>query len=244
MNTKNTNYKIKGSLDVPTAIVIAGAIIGVSLVYALSKNGDSTANPPLAQIKDAVLDNQSFKNLTPVSEKDHIFGDPNAPIKIVEFSDTECPFCKKFHETMHKIAKDYDGKVAWVYRSFPLDSLHTKALAEAVALECAADLGGNAKFWAYLDRLMEITPSNDGLNLEELPRIAKYISLDGNKFTSCQNSGKFDAIVETQYQDGIASGAEGTPYSVIVKDGAPIDTIEGAYPYSSVKESIDKALAE
>ncbi len=243
MNKKNNYYKITGSLDVPTAIIIAGAIISISLIYALGKNSGSNSSAPLAQIKDAVIENKSFKNAKLVTNEDHIFGDPQAPITIIEFSDTECPFCKKFHETMHQIVKDYDGKVAWVYRHFPLDSLHSKARKEALATECAANLGGNAKFWAYLDRLVEITPSNDGLDLEELPRIAKYIGLDIEKFNSCLNSGKLDNLVEAQYQDGLTAGAEGTPYSIIIKNGEPVNTIEGAYPYGSIKQSIDKALA-
>ena len=239
----NKNIKNKGSLDIPTAIIIAGFMIGISLIYALGRGNTPVTNPPLAQLKDAVLDDQPFKNIKPVTSEDHIFGDPNAPIKIVNFSDTECPFCKRFHTTMHEVAKNYDGKVAWVYRHFPLDSLHTKARKEAVATECAASLGGNAKFWAYLDRLMEITPSNDGLDLAELPIIAKYIGLDVQQFQTCLDSGKFDAKIEAQYQDGLASGAQGTPYSVIINSKGPNSTIEGAYPYNSVKQSIDKALA-
>ncbi len=239
MNNKNN----KGSLDIPTAIIIAGFMIGVSLIYALGRGSAPTANPPLAQLKDAVLDDQPFKNVKPVTNEDHIFGDPNSPIKIVNFSDTECPFCKRFHATMHEVSKNYDGEVAWVYRHFPLDSLHTKARKEAVATECAASLGGNVKFWAYLDRLFEVTPSNDGLDLAELPMIAKYVGLDVQQFRTCLDSGKFDAKIEAQYQDGLASGAAGTPYSVIINAQGPHSTIEGAYPYSSVKQGVDKALA-
>jgi len=101
----------------------------------------------------------------------------NAPVKIVEFSDTECPFCKRFHTTMQQVVKDSNGQVAWVYRHFPLDQLHSKARKEAEATECAAELGGNEKFWAYLNRLMEVTPANDGLDLAELPVIAAYVGL-------------------------------------------------------------------
>ena len=242
MNNKNKYSKLKGSLDIPTAIILAGVIIGISVIYALGTK-NSAANPPLAQIKDSVTANQDFKNIKPITSEDHLFGDPKAPIKIVEFSDPECPFCKKFHSTMHEVLKNYDGQVAWVYRHFPLDSLHSQARKETAATECAANLGGNAKFWAYLDRLMEVTPSNNGLDLAELPRIAKYVGLDVEKFQTCLISGQFDAKVESQYQDGLTSGAAGTPYGVIITPQGPVSTIEGAYPYSSVKQSIDKALA-
>jgi protein-disulfide isomerase len=105
-------------------------------------------------------------NIPPVTEKDFIVGNPNAEIKIVEYSDTECPFSKRFHQTMLDVMKEYEagGKVAWVYRYFPLDSLHQKARLEAEAVACAAEQGGNTKFWEYLDLLFKVTPSNDGLD--------------------------------------------------------------------------------
>jgi protein-disulfide isomerase len=105
-------------------------------------------------------------NLDPVTEKDHIFGNPQAEMVIVEYSDLECPFCKRFHETMIQIMSEYgkEGKVAWVYRHFPLDAIHSKARREAEAVECAGELGGNDKFWAYVNKLVEITPSNNQLD--------------------------------------------------------------------------------
>lgn len=104
--------------------------------------------------------------VNPVTPNEHIKGNPNAEVFVIEYSDPECPFCKRFHETMKSVMQEYGdtGKVAWVYRHFPLDALHTKARKEAEAFECAAELGGNVKFWEYADKLFEITPSNDGLD--------------------------------------------------------------------------------
>src|SRR5207249_6414117 len=78
-----------------------------------------------------------------------------------------------------------DGKVVWVYRHFPIDSLHSKARKEAQASECAAALGGNEAFWAYSDKLFEVTPSNNRLDLAQLPRIAQEIGLDRAQFETC-----------------------------------------------------------
>jgi protein-disulfide isomerase len=105
-------------------------------------------------------------DLDPVTEKDHIAGNPQADLMIVEYSDPECPFCKRFHETMMQAMDEYgkQGKVAWVYRHFPLDSIHSKARHEAEAVECAGELGGNEKFWEYLNKLEEITPANNQLD--------------------------------------------------------------------------------
>jgi len=101
--------------------------------------------------------------LKPVSESDHILGNIAAKIIIVEYSDLECPFCKVFHNTMHQVVKEYAGEVAWVYRHFPIASLHPKAFHEAEATECAWEQGGNEVFWKYMDKLFEVTPSNNGL---------------------------------------------------------------------------------
>ncbi len=230
-----------GFLTVPLAIIIAGVIVGLSVIYAVGRNETSDA-----AIGDVSVTEESgaAENVKSVSVDDFIWGDANAPVKVVEFSDTECPFCKRFHYTMKQIVEEYNGQVAWVYRHFPLDALHSKARKEAEALECAGELGGNAKFWSYLDRLMELTPSNDGLDPAELPRIAQYVGLGISQFNVCLTSGRNAARVEEDYADGVASGAEGTPYSVIIDANGQVSTLEGAYPLPDVKAAIDKALGK
>jgi len=101
--------------------------------------------------------------MEPVNTKDHLFGNPNADVKIVTYSDFECPFCKRFHGTMEEIMKEYgkEGKVAWVIRAFPLVQLHDKAPYEAEASECANEIGGNTKYWEYVNLLEKITPANN-----------------------------------------------------------------------------------
>lgn len=86
-----------------------------------------------------------------VTDQDHIRGDIKAPVKIIEFSDLECPFCGRFHPTMQQAFNEYQGKVAWIYRHFPLESIHPTARPLAEASECAASIGGNDKFWEFID---------------------------------------------------------------------------------------------
>ena len=152
----------------------------------------------------------------PVTARDHIRGDPAAPVKVIEFADTECPLCKSFHSTMARLLQEYPGKVAWVFRHYPLDEIHPKARHEAEATECAAELGGQAAFWKYLDRLYEITPSNDRLDPAELPRIAQHIGLDQKAFMQCLNSGRHAGRVKEDVDDALASTAQGTPYTVVL----------------------------
>lgn len=231
------------NLMVPGAIIIAGILIAGAVVYS---NGFEKKTAQIVP-GDEPQENSTLKaaeNIKPISKDDHILGDINAPVKIVEFSDLECPFCKRFHATMQQVIKEYDGKVAWVYRHFPLDNLHSKARKEAEATECAAELGGNDAFWAYTDRLFEVTPSNNGLDLGDLSKIAGYISLDTEKFQKCLDSGKYKDHISDDLADATNSGGQGTPYSVVIAANGKKSVIPGALPYEAVKEIVGKALSE
>lgn len=208
--------KDKNNLYIPAAIVLAGFFIGLGF-YMSGPKGQTT---DLVKKPDITLKE--------IDKTDNILGDVNASIKIVEFSDTECPFCKRFHTTMHSIMDTYgkDGKIAWVYRHFPLDSLHQKARKEAEAAECANELGGNTAFWNVLDAIYTNTTSNDGLDLAKLPEFAKTAGLDVTKFNECLSSGKMAKQVESESQDGLKAGVRGTPHSIIVLDKALKSSVE------------------
>jgi len=228
----------KQSISIPVAIVVAGALIGFA-VYMSGK----PVNAPTAPTPGGSPTASEVK-INPVSSNDHILGNPNAKIVLVEYSDTECPYCKRFHETLQRLMTEYgkDGSLAWVYRSFPIPSLHPKAPKEAEALECAAEQGGNTAFWKYTDKIYEITPSNNNLDMAQLPIIAGDIGLDVTAFNTCLSSGKMAAKVKAQYDDGVAAGAQGTPYSVLITKNEKIPITQGALPYENMKEIIDSLL--
>ena len=136
-----------------------------------------------------------------------------------------------------------DGEVAWVYRHFPLESIHPKAPKEAEATECAAELGGNDVFWKYLDRVFEVTPSNNGLDPGLLSEIAEYVGLDRVKFENCLASGKYAKKISDQLEDAINSGARGTPYSILIAPNGDRFVINGAQPYSVIKQVVETALS-
>jgi protein-disulfide isomerase len=191
---------------------------------------------------------EAAAGVKPIDGQDHIRGNADAPIKVIEFSDFECPFCKRFQPTMKQLMDEYgkDGKVALVYRHFPLDDLHSKARKEAQAAECANELGGNKAFWAYADHLFEVTPSNDRLDLALLPQIAQEVGLDRAKFETCiqgdVRGGKYAAHIEANYQDAIASGGTGTPYTLVIGPNGQTFPINGALPYAALKSIIDPLL--
>lgn len=190
------------------------------------------------------------KAVKPVATADHIRGNPAARVKVIEFSDFECPFCKRFHPTMKQLIDEYGraGEVAIIYRHFPLDELHSKARKEAQAAECANELAGNDAFWAYADKIFEVTPSNDRLDLAMLPKIAVQLGLNGGKFEAClegdMRGGKYASHIEANYQDALASGGTGTPYTLVVSGSGKIYPISGAMPYAAVKSIVDAALKE
>lgn len=234
------------NISIPIAIVIAGVLIA-GAVY-LGQRGDAggVTTQAEAERENAQL-SVSLKSLTPITSEDHVRGNPNAPVKIVEYSDMECPFCKRFHTTMQQVMDEYGtgGNVAWVYRHFPLDSIHSQARPEAVATECANELGGNDAFWKYADRFFDLTPSNNQTDINTvLPQIAQEIGLNGTQFASCLKSGKYDAHIQDDLDNAIATGGNGTPWSIVVTASGKKYPLSGAQPYEAVKQLIELALSE
>lgn len=177
-----------------------------------------------------------------VTDKDHIRGSIDADLLIVEYSDFECPFCKRFHPTMQQVLEEYGNKVAWVYRHYPL-SFHQNAQKEAEASECAAEQGGNDVFWKFTDAIFERTESNGtGFALTALKPLAEELGLDGEKFQQCLDSGKYADLVKEQMDGGTKAGISGTPGTIIVAKDGKKDLINGAVPYENAKAQIDALL--
>lgn len=220
---------------VPVAIVVAGAIIAVAVYFVNKKPiGPNNGTQPLSK-----------NDIRAVDSTDHILGNPDAPIKLIEYSDFECPYCKIYQTTLHQIMDDYGakGQVAWVFRHFPITELHSKALKEAEASECAADQGGNDAFWKYTDQLYAVTPSSNGLDLAVLPQIAEQIGLNKSTFEQCLSSGKFTAKVQAQRQEIMKTGAQGTPHIVIEVKGNFLP-LPGAQPIGSLRSAINEILKQ
>lgn len=183
------------------------------------------------------------KNLKLVGEDDYVRGNPEAPITIIEYSDFECPYCKRFHNTMKQIMENYEGQVNWVYRHFPLAFHDPIATQEAEATECVGELGGNEKFWEYADLVYETTKSNKGLAVDQLPVLAEQIGIDKARFNECFESGKYASKVKTQLEEGSKAGVSGTPGSFIVNNKTgDISFIPGALPFEQIKPQLDSIL--
>lgn len=240
-----THINEKAGLTLPLGVVIAGALIGLGIYLgayeiAHTNNAIGLAPAPKTAVTNTVA---SPIKVASVTTADHIRGPLGAKVTVVEYTDLECPFCKQFHTTLRSVLSKFaPGEVAWVYRSFPL-AMHDRAAKEAQAAECAAEQGGNAKFWAYVDRVFEITPGNNKLDPSELSKIASYIGLNLPAFETCLSSGKYQAKIDASIKEGTAAGAAGTPYSVLItKNGTT--PVKGAIGADALEQKIREALGK
>jgi protein-disulfide isomerase len=182
-------------------------------------------------------------NIPKINDKDHIQGNKNAQIALIEYSDLECPYCKQFHSTMLQVMKDYGDKVFWVYRHYPLD-FHANAMKEAEASECVNELGGVDAFWKFIDAIYERTTSNGtGFALDKLAPLAVEVGVNQAKFTECLDSGKYTKTVTDMRDGGMKAGVQGTPGTIVmnIKTGKT-SFIPGALPFDSVKQTLDSML--
>ncbi len=237
-------------ITVPGSIIIAATIIAIAVVYVFHPSG-STVNTTQNTPKIPIV------TMAPITSSDHIFGNPNASIKIVEYSDPSCPYCKIFNPTMEQIMNTYgaSGQVVWIYRQFPLDKpdtngniLHPNAGHEAQAFECAASIGGNDKFWAFEKEWYNVFPLQGATgrsvaeDTAQLADIAKTIGLNAQSFSDCLGSGQMKDKVEAEYTDGINAGVSGTPYNVIITPSGNRIPLAGAASYATLKTTIDTLL--
>ncbi len=220
---------MKRSYTIPIAIVFGGIIIAIAVYVSMPKSPVSSGgNPSLVRL---------------VGATDHILGNPTAPVIIVEYSDFDCEYCRSFNETLHQVIANAgaNGKVAWVFREFPLTELHPNALAHARAAECAAEVGGNDAFWKFADLLFANQPANSARYGE----FARSIGIaDETAFASCYSSASttLEARIMADRQNALDMGAQGTPYSLILVAGKPPVVMDGAYSYDAVLQLVDQAL--
>lgn len=236
-------------LLVPISVVIAGVCIGAGLYFGGTPTPTPTpaAPTPVAQggVQPEAVDTTS--KIDPVTDKDYIKGSINAPVKIVEYSDFECPFCKRHHDTVKTVFDKLGGEnIAWVFRNFPLEQLHpVKAMAAAVGAECAGELGGNDAFWKFTDGYFANTLSGNRTDTDTLiPKLGAEAGLNSQAFTSCLTSGRHDARIQAQIADAIETGGRGTPWSVIIGPTGKTYPVNGALPASAIEQIIQLALDE
>lgn len=167
-------------------------------------------------------------------EGEPFLGDVTAPVTIVEFSDYQCSFCRKFwSETLPQLKEGYmaTGTVKFVFKDFPLNS-HPEAQPAALAAACAQEQG---KFWEYHDKLFD---GQRSLGDEQYAVWAQELGLDVQQFTACLSSNKYQDDIEADVQEAAALGILGTPAFVV--NGK---VLSGFQPYSVFVREVEAALA-
>jgi protein-disulfide isomerase len=237
----------KPAISIAAAIITGAAMIALALVLVINSKG-STASVTTGTSGTAAQATTQPSTPTSVpatiatlraSDTDHIRGDAaNAQVLIIEYSDSDCPFCEQFHPTLQQVVNDYKGKVAWVYRYFPLD-IHPDTHNEAVALQCVGQIGGAKAFNGYLDTVINITLTVNAQTMKTLGTFAQQQGIDPTKFATCVADPATGATIDASSKEAQAIGAQGTPFSIAVniKTGKQI-IIPGAYPLATFEKDI------
>ena len=180
-------------------------------------------------------------------DDDPVRGDPDAPVTLVEFSDFQCPFCARFHtQTLPAIQENYidTGKINFVYRDFPIQSIHPNAIPAALASECADDQG---KFWEMHDMIFENQRNWEGLQIAQSTSLFKEyaieIGMSSDEFDSCMTTGKHLEEIQNDFNDARAYGVTGTPGFFVGNEKIGFIKINGAQPFSSFQKVIDEQLS-
>lgn len=174
-----------------------------------------------------------------VGDEDHINGNKDAQVVLVEYSDFECPFCGRFHPTMQQVLKDYGDKVAWVFRQYPLP-FHPQAQPAAETSECVAKLGGNDAFWKYADSVFAANGKAGTITQADIDAGVTASGVDQAAVKKCVDSGEMAQKVKDQMNAGSQAGIQGTPGTIVTTADGKFEMINGALPYEQVKAVLDK----
>lgn len=222
---------------------LAAFVMTYSLLRTAVTDGTTTAaaNTNTAKVAGATVNSNTNTAVaaqpTPtkvditVTADDHVKGDKNAKVTLVEYSDFQCPYCGAVNPTLEKVLTDYKGKVKLVFRHYPL-SFHENAQKSAEASECASAQG---KFWEMHDKMFA---NQTSLTVDNLKTYAKDLGLDTTKFNKCLDDGTYAQKVKDSLAAGTNLGVQGTPATFV--NGT---LVSGAQPYESFKSAVDAALA-
>ncbi|MDP3955669.1 MAG: thioredoxin domain-containing protein [bacterium] len=216
------------------ALIVVALIFSVSIVVLAltTKTFGADNNKSLS-----VVSNQRFRE---PDESDYIRGNPTATITIIEYSDFECPFCARIHPALKELVESRSD-VRWVYRQWPLSSIHGNALASAIASECVGKIVGNSAFWEYSDILFE---QQKKLSPELYKKEALRFGIAPSDFDRCIDDEEIQANVLEDRDEIIAMGGTGTPYMIAYGPSRRITSFTGAFTALQLDKLADKLISK
>ena len=223
-----------------SVLVVLAFAVGLLLGYVLWGRGTTTvtvaAEPstqPSGEVAEVPITPQpQFTRYDIPTEGYPSLGPDDAPITVVEFSDFQCPFCRRFHEQTYQALLDaYPGQIRFVYRNLPLTSIHPDAMPSAIASLCANDQN---VYWDYHSKLF----SSETLTRDTFIQYATDLNINVDEFTACLDSGKHDENIANDMNFALDLGVQSTPTFFV--NGL---AIVGAQPLSAFQQIIDMELA-
>ncbi len=215
------NYNV-----IAAAIFLGFALVAGAILFKTSPSNSSLTN---VVSTNQVADKPVEINVEQIrrAENPHLYGNPEAAITIVEFSDFECPYCARLHPTLKQVVDESNGEIAWEYRHLPLPN-HRNAFAGAVASECVTEQLGSDGFWLFTEVLF----GNIGSHSQEFfANEAQKLGVNLSEFEACVKNPDIAKIVQDDLEIAQSSGGNGTPFNVIIYDGDKAMSVAGAQPY-------------
>lgn len=260
VSEKVVNKKFKCTWLKREAVSTDALLIGLSVIFGALVIALTLSLPQMNSGKTAEMKKTAVADEAPAAETgpattslddDAVMGDKSkAKVAIVEFSDLECPFCKKFHqETYGQLVKEYveTGKAVLVARDFPLSFHDPKATEEAAVAECVRDQKDDAAYFAFTKELYANTVANGkGLPEGKMMQLLKAAGVDSAKALACSELEATKEEIAKDIADGTKAGISGTPSFLIgtlSEDGTVTgELVVGALPISGFQEVVNKYL--
>ncbi len=237
MEENNPKQKVNSKTNFLLGFFAGMAILSVVaffilLVVVFSNRQEVDLAAKAAEVNDQPQEEMQLNPVEPIKDGEYVYGNKNANIQIIEYTDFECPFCSRHYETMKQIEEEYKDDVAIVVRHFPL-SFHPEAQKAAEAVECAGEQG---KFWEMYTVAFEANLAGN-MGVDTWKAGAKKMGLNTSKFNSCLDDGKYAQKVADDQASGADAGVTGTPATFI--NG---ELISGALPVENFEQIIDSLL--
>jgi protein-disulfide isomerase len=165
------------------------------------------------------------------------YGEANSQFTLVEFSDTECPYCQQFYPAPKALVDGSRGNVSLIYKHVPLHGENSRL--QALTAECAADQGGNQSFYRMIGSIFSSTAGNGRGTQKPLSSIAEDLGLDARKITACVDSGRYDDKIRADLQEAVQAGVKVTPTTLIIHNPTGRkQVLSGAYPPDEIVKAM------